>query len=232
MLELRTVSSFYGNTPILHDVSFDIPDGELACVVGRNGVGKTTLANTILGLTTRMQGTLMFNGVDASKTPTHERALAGIGYVPQGRGILQKLTIRENIILGTFARKDGVHKVPDKVLDLFPYLAQNLGKRAGTLSGGQAQQLAIARALATDPQLLILDEPTEGIQPNIVAQIEDLIKHLNKELKMTIMLIEQHVQFAKTVANSFVIMDRGSVAVKGAIKDLTDELIEQYMTIR
>jgi urea transport system ATP-binding protein len=232
MLELLNVSSFYGNTPILHDISFNIPDGDLACVVGRNGVGKTTLANTIMGLTTRMEGTLKLNGVDASATPTHKRALAGIGYVPQGRGILQKLTVRENIVLGTFARKDRVNKVPDKVLDLFPYLAQNLEKRAGILSGGEAQQLAIARALASDPTLLILDEPTEGIQPNIVAQIEKLIQHLNKELKMTVMLIEQHVQFAKTVANSFVIMDRGAIVHKGPIEELTDDLIERYMTIR
>jgi urea transport system ATP-binding protein len=153
MLTLEHVTSYYGNTPILQDVSFTLNEGDLLSVVGRNGVGKTTLARTIMGLTTRTTGAIRVRNVDVSMLPTHQRAASGIGYIPQGRGILPKFSVRENILLGTFARKDRAEQVPPNVLELFPYLADNLDKRAGTLSGGQAQQLAIARALATDPKL-------------------------------------------------------------------------------
>lgn len=231
MLEMKRLSSYYGNSPIIRDLTLRVDEGDFLCVLGRNGVGKTTLARTIMGLTTRMEGHLSVSGVDASRMDTHQRALVGLGYVPQGRGILPKLTVRENIILGTFARQDQRHAVPEKVLDLFPYLASNLNRRAGSLSGGQAQQLAIARALATDPRLLILDEPTEGIQPNIVEQIQSLIRRLNRELKLTIMLIEQDVSFARMAARRFVIMDKGTIVVDGPIENLTDETFEKHMTI-
>jgi urea transport system ATP-binding protein len=231
MLELTDVTSYYGNTPILQNVSVQVKQGDLLCVLGRNGVGKTTLARTILGLTTRITGSIRIKGNELTGLPTHKRASLGVGYIPQGRGILPKFSVRENILLGTFARNDGNQQVPDKVLELFPYLAQNLDKRAGTLSGGQAQQLAIARALATDPQLLILDEPTEGIQPNIVEQIQELIVTLNKTLKLTVILIEQNVQFARSAANSFVIMNKGAVAERGPISVLTDAMVEKHLTI-
>jgi len=231
MLELTDVTSYYGNTPILQNVSMQVQQGDLLCVLGRNGVGKTTLARTILGLTTRITGSIRIKGNELTGLPTHKRASLGVGYIPQGRGILPKFSVRENILLGTFARNDGNQQVPDKVLELFPYLAQNLDKRAGTLSGGQAQQLAIARALATDPQLLILDEPTEGIQPNIVEQIQELIATLNKTLKLTVILIEQNVQFARSAANSFVIMNKGAVAERGPISVLTDAMVEKHLTI-
>jgi urea transport system ATP-binding protein len=231
MLTLDHVTSFYGNTPILQDVSFTLNEGDLLSVVGRNGVGKTTLARTIMGLTTRTTGSIRIRDAEVAALPTHQRAAAGVGYIPQGRGILPKFSVRENILLGTFARKDGAQEVPPNVLELFPYLAQNLDKRAGTLSGGQAQQLAIARALATDPRLLILDEPTEGIQPNIVEQIQDLVIRLNRELGLTVILIEQNVEFAKQAGNRFLVMDKGTVAAEGGIADLTDALIDQHLTI-
>lgn len=231
MLELVGVSSFYGNTPILTDITFRIDQGELLAVFGRNGVGKTTLARTIMGLTSRMTGVMKIDGANSTAMAIHERARAGIGYVPQGRGILPKLTVRENIILGAFARGDGKREVPDSVLQLFPYLAQHLNQRAGTLSGGQLQQLAIARALATDPRLLILDEPTEGIQPNIAEQIQDTIRTLNKRMGLTVFLIEQHVEFAKSVADNFMIMDKGCIVKSGDISSLNDNLIHRYLMI-
>ena len=231
MLELERVSSFYGNTPILTDITFRIDQGELLAVLGRNGVGKTTLARTVMGLTSRMTGVMKINGTDSSAIAIHERARAGIGYVPQGRGILPKLTVRENITLGAFARSDGKRDVPKLVLQLFPYLAEHLNQRAGTLSGGQLQQLAIARALAMDPQLLILDEPTEGIQPNIAEQIQDTIRTLNKRMGLTIFLIEQHVGFARSVADNFMIMDKGCIVKSADISGLNDNLIHRYLMI-
>lgn len=231
MLELKGVTSYYGKTPIIQDLSLTLPSGELLAVLGRNGVGKTTLARTILGLTTRITGSIRLQGADVTAMPTHLRGAAGIGYIPQGRGILPKFTVRENILLGTFARGDKAVGVPAKVLDLFPYLADNLDKRAGTLSGGQAQQLAIARALATDPKLLILDEPTEGIQPNIVEQIQDLVIRLNRELGLTVILIEQNVEFAQRAASVFVILDKGAIAAEGKVDALSDDLIQRHLTI-
>jgi len=231
MLELRDVTSYYGSTPIIQGLSLELAKGDLLSVIGRNGVGKTTLARTIMGLTTRVTGSIKIGTQEVAQLPTHRRASAGVGYVPQGRGILPKFSVRENILLGTFARKDSAVEVPAKVLELFPYLAENLDKRAGLLSGGQAQQLAIARALATDPSLLILDEPTEGIQPNIVEQIQQLVIGLNRKLGLTVILIEQNVEFAKSAATRFVIMDKGAIAAKGPVEELGDDLIEQHLTI-
>jgi urea transport system ATP-binding protein len=231
MLELSNVTSYYGKTPIIQGMSLSVDKGDLLSVIGRNGVGKTTLAKTILGLTTRIDGTIRVNGADVSHMPSHRRAAQGLGYIPQGRGILPKFTVQENILLGTFARSDGAQTVPPLVLELFPYLAANLTKRAGTLSGGQAQQLAIARALATDPKLLILDEPTEGIQPNIVEQIQELVIRLNREMGLTVILIEQNVEFAQRAGNRFVILDKGAIAAQGPIDALTDELVQKHLTI-
>ncbi|MBM3482717.1 MAG: urea ABC transporter ATP-binding subunit UrtE [Alphaproteobacteria bacterium] len=231
LLELRDVNSFYGNTPILRNISFDLDEGQCLAVLGRNGVGKTTLMRTIMGLTTRMTGSLSIAGKDASRMPTYLRSQAGFGYIPQGRGILGKFTVRENIQLGTFARHDRKTSIPPMCLELFPYLAENLAKRAGLLSGGQQQQLAIARALATDPKVLLLDEPTEGIQPNIVQEIERTLHRLNKEVGLTLILTEQHIKVARELADKFIIMDTGRVVAQGPIAELSNDLIEQHLTL-
>ena len=231
LLELEGVTSFYGKTPILQNVSLGVAHGHCMAVLGRNGVGKTTLVRTIMGLTTRMTGTLRIAGEDASNMPTHQRSEIGIGYIPQGRGILPKFSVRENILLGTFARNDKRRKIPDMCLDLFPYLAENLDKRAGQLSGGQQQQLAISRALATDPKILLLDEPTEGIQPNIVQELEATIMRLNTEVGLTLVLTEQHIKVARELSHEFVIMDNGLIVEGGPIDGLTDEVVDKYLTI-
>lgn len=231
MLKLANVTSYYGKTPILQDINISVNEGQCICVLGRNGVGKTTLMQTIMGLTTSMTGTVSVAGQDMSKQITARRAEAGLGYVPQGRRIFGKFTVRENIQLGTFARTDGSDKVPEMCLELFPYLADNLDKRAGLLSGGQQQQLAIARALATDPKILLLDEPTEGIQPNIVSEIQNSLVQLNKEFGITLMLSEQHIKIAKEMSDIFVIMDVGRVVEHGNSEDLTQEIVTQHLTI-
>jgi urea transport system ATP-binding protein len=231
LLSLEDVTSYYGKTPILQGINLGIEEGHCLAVLGRNGVGKTALVRTIMGLTTRMTGKLSIAGEDATYKETYERSMAGIGYIPQGRGILPKFSVRENIQLGTFARHDQKRVIPDMCLELFPFLADNLDKRAGQLSGGQQQQLAIARALATDPKILLLDEPTEGIQPNIVQEIEATIHRLNQEVGLTLVLTEQHIKIARELAHEFVIMDRGRIEVRGMIEDLTDELVEEHLTI-
>lgn len=231
LLELREVNSFYGNTPILRNISFDLDQGQCLAVLGRNGVGKTTLMRTIMGLTTKMTGVMSIAGHDASKMPTYLRSHVGLGYIPQGRGILGKFTVRENILLGTFARTDKKVGIPKMCLELFPYLGENLDKRAGLLSGGQQQQLAIARALATDPKVLLLDEPTEGIQPNIVQEIEATLHRLNKEVGITMILTEQHIKVARELADKFIIMDTGRVVAHGPIAELSDDLIEEHLTL-
>jgi urea transport system ATP-binding protein len=231
LLSLEDVTSYYGKTPILQGINLDLEEGHCVAVLGRNGVGKTTLVRTIMGLTTRMTGKISIAGEDATHKETYERSSAGIGYIPQGRGILPKFSVRENILLGTFARNDQKREIPDMCLELFPYLAENLDKRAGQLSGGQQQQLSIARALATDPKILLLDEPTEGIQPNIVQEIEATIHRLNTEVGLTLVLTEQHIKIARELSHEFVIMDRGRIEARGLIAELTDELVEKHLTI-
>lgn len=231
MLNLNNVTSFYGKTPILQNISFYVPAGTCTCVLGRNGVGKTTLLKTVMGLTTSMEGELTLDGVDQRKRATHQRALSGLGYVPQGRRILGKLSVRENIVLGSFASGSSKGVVPEKCLDLFPYLAANLDKRAGLLSGGQQQQLAIARALATDPKVLLLDEPTEGIQPNVVAEIIDTLASLVRELNLTMLLTEQHVQSARKLSTGFLIMNTGRIVEQGKTRDLSNAMLQKYLTI-
>jgi len=231
MLELKNVTSYYGKTPILQNVNLSVQKGQCICVLGRNGVGKTTLLQTIMGLTTSMTGSLKINNQNFTNKPTHARANAGLGYVPQGRRILGKFSVRENIVLGTFARNDKNNNVPKSCLQLFPYLAENLDMRAGLLSGGQQQQLAIARALASDPKVLLLDEPTEGIQPNIVKEIQNTLHHLNQDMGMTLILTEQHIKIARKLANLFIIMDIGRVVAHGPIDELTEELAHKHLTI-
>ncbi|MDV2988343.1 urea ABC transporter ATP-binding subunit UrtE [Methylorubrum podarium] len=231
LLDLDRVTSYYGKTPILKEIGLGLPEGQCLCVLGRNGVGKTTLLRTIMGLTDRTSGEIRIDGASVGKAPTHVRAKYGLGYIPQGRQILPHFTVKENILLGTFARTDGRQDVPELCLTLFPYLAQNLHRKAGLLSGGQQQQLAIARALATNPRILLLDEPTEGIQPNIVAEIGQTLGRLNKEFGITLILTEQHIKVARKLGDAFLMMENGRIVARGPIAEMTDELIERHMTI-
>jgi urea transport system ATP-binding protein len=231
LLSMDRVTSYYGKTPILKDFSFGLEQGKCLCVLGRNGVGKTTLMRTIMGLTDRSVGDIVVNGQNINSSQTYQRAKLGIGYVPQGRGILAEFTVRENIMLGTFARPDGKPDIPEICLRLFPYLKDNLDRRAGLLSGGQKQQLAIARALAVDPKVLLLDEPTEGIQPNIVHEIGDTLLRLNKEFGITLLLTEQHIKVARRLGDAFLMVDNGRVVATGAIENLDAALIQKHLAI-
>ena len=230
MLELTDIDAFYGNSRALQGINLMVGNGEFLSVLGRNGVGKTTLMRSILGLMDRVTGRLSLDGADISPLRTYQRAKAGIAYVPQGRGILPKFTVRENLMLGTFAAKapDGIE---EWVIDLFPVLKDFLNRYGGNLSGGQQQQLAIARALLAQPKVILLDEPTEGIQPNIVEQIEDVITRLNREHGITVVLVEQNVAFARRASHRFALLEKGRVVAKGAIAELTDDLIQRHMAV-
>lgn len=231
MLDLAHVDSFYGRSHILHDVSMAVGDRDFLAVLGRNGTGKTTLLKTLMGLTDRMAGAISLRGEDISGEPAFRRARAGLAYVPQGREIIPDFTVRENILMGSFARPGGKRVIPDLVGVLFPYLMANLQRQGGLLSGGQQQQLAIARALAADPKILLLDEPTEGIQPNVVEEIEAIIARLNAEAGITIVLVEQNLAFARRAARSFAIMEKGRLVAQGATHELSDELIHRHLAV-
>jgi len=231
MLKLTNVDSYYDRSHILHAVCLDIPIGKVTAVLGRNGTGKTTLLKTLMGLTDRMEGQISLDGAEIGKHPTFRRARAGIAYVPQGREIIPDFTIRENILMGAFARADGKRQIPELVPELFPYLMDNLERAGGVLSGGQQQQLAIARALAADPRIILLDEPNEGIQPSIVEEIEAIIIRLNREVGLTVVLVEQNVLFARQASHRFAMMEKGRIVVAGAIAELSDEMVHRHMAV-
>jgi urea transport system ATP-binding protein len=231
MLELSDVDGFYGRSRALQSVSLSVREGEFLTVLGRNGVGKTTLLRTILGLMSRCAGSIRLDGAEINNLPTHARARAGLGYVPQGRGILPNFTVRENLLLGTFAADKPARTIPDHIFDLFPILKEFLGRRGGNLSGGQQQQLAIARALLSEPKILLLDEPTEGIQPNIVEQIEDVLIDLNRKHGLAVILVEQNIKFARRASHRFAILNRGSVALSDDIGALSDDLIQSHLVV-
>jgi urea transport system ATP-binding protein len=231
MLALSEIDSFYGRSHVLHGVSLDVPTGEITAILGRNGTGKTTLLKTLMGLTDRMTGSIRLDDQEIGDEPSHKRARAGIAYVPQGREIIPDFTVRENILTGSFARRDDKRVIPDLVGMLFPYLMANLGRSGGILSGGQQQQLAIARALAADPKVLLLDEPTEGIQPNIVEEIQQIILRLNREVGLTVVLVEQNVAFARSAAHRFSMMEKGQIVASGSAEDLTDDLVHRHLAV-
>ena len=199
--------------------------------MGRNGVGKTTLLKTIMGLLPTRSGTIGFGDQSLTGRAAEVRAETGIGYVPQGREIFAQLTVEENLRVGLFARQDSRRQIPEEIFQLFPALKKMLHRRGGDLSGGQQQQLAIGRALAIDPKMLILDEPTEGIQPNIVQEIGEIIIHLNRERHLTVLLVEQKLKFARKVAEAFCLMDKGRMKAAGAMASLDDNLINQYLMV-
>jgi len=231
ILEIKNLNQFYGESHTLWDLDLSVPQGKCTCLMGRNGVGKTTLLQCIMGLQAVKDGSITFDGQEIQNEIAEKRAGIGIGYVPQGRQIFPQLTVGENLELGLFARKDKTKKIPEFIFELFPVLKEMVSRRGGDLSGGQQQQLAIGRALMIDPKMLILDEPTEGIQPNIVQQIGDIITRLNKEMSITVLLVEQKLPFARRVGDYFCIMERGNNVAKGEMSELSDDLVQQFLTV-
>jgi urea transport system ATP-binding protein len=231
MLKIQGLNQYYGESHTLWDLDIEIPQGRCTCVMGRNGVGKTTLMECIMGLLPLRSGSLELQGTNLARLAAERRAGLGIGYVPQGRQIFPLLTVEENLQIGLPARADRKRQIPDFIFELFPVLKEMLGRRGGDLSGGQQQQLAIGRALVVDPKLLILDEPTEGIQPNIVHEIGDIIRRLNRDIGLTVILVEQKLPFARRVADRFLILDRGRLMATGEMAELGDDLVKEYLTV-
>jgi urea transport system ATP-binding protein len=231
ILKIFDLNQFYGESHTLWDVSLEIGKGNCTCLMGRNGMGKTTLLKSIMGLLPVKSGTIEFDGRDIAGLPADKRAHIGIGYVPQGREIFGQLTVEENLQIGLQARPDNKKEIPERIYELFPVLKDMLKRRGGDLSGGQQQQLAIGRALVIEPKLLILDEPCEGIQPNIVHQIGDVILKLNKEENLTVLLVEQKLPFARRVGKEFTIMNNGRSVASDEMKNLNEDLIKQHLTV-
>lgn len=231
MLIIDQIDASYDGSRILREVSLEVKPKELVCLMGRNGVGKSTTLKTIVGLLKTNRGSMQFDGASIHSLKPHERARRGIAYVPQGRDIFPNLTVIENLRVGAIACGRKLADEFERVLNLFPVLKQMLQRKGGVLSGGQQQQLAIGRALLTDPKLLLLDEPTEGIQPSIIEEIEQTLSMIKQEGRTSILLVEQYVDFARALADRFYIMDRGAVVVGGTVKDLTDDLIRRYLTV-
>jgi urea transport system ATP-binding protein len=232
MLQLDAVHQYYGESHTLWDLSVDVPKGSCVCLMGRNGVGKTTTLKCIMGLLPIRSGAIRFNDILLSSEPTERRALLKIGYVPQGRDVFPRLTVDENLRIGfAVCDRSAAQRAYERVLELFPVLRQMLKRNGGDLSGGQQQQLAIGRALILEPQLLILDEPTEGIQPNIVHEIGEIIGRLNREEGITVLLVEQKLPLARRVADRFCILDKGRAVALGSIDELSDELVKEYLTV-
>jgi urea transport system ATP-binding protein len=230
-LSVTALNQSYGGSHTLWDVDLVVPAGSRTCLMGRNGMGKTTLLKCIMGLLRVSSGTIDFGGNNIAGLPAEARARLGIGYVPQGREIFAQLTVEENLRVGLGIRKNGVRSIPSRVFELFPVLKQMLNRRGGDLSGGQQQQLAIGRALVLEPTLLILDEPTEGIQPNIVHEIGDIILRLNEEAGVTVLLVEQKLPFARRVASEFRILEKGRCVAGGAIGELTDDVVRAHLSV-
>ncbi|UZE94758.1 urea ABC transporter ATP-binding subunit UrtE [Alkalimarinus alittae] len=231
MLTIENLNQFYGESHTLWDLNLHVEEGKCTVLMGRNGVGKTTLLGCIMGLLPIKSGNAQFMGQSLFDYSAEKRASMGIGYVPQGRQIFPAMTVEENLQIGLSARKDNIKKIPDFIYELFPVLKEMINRRGGDLSGGQQQQLAIGRALVVDPKLLILDEPTEGIQPNVVQEIGDIIRKLNQETGLTVLLVEQKLPFARKVADNFCIMERGKRVAIGNIDDLSEDLIKEYLTV-
>ena len=231
VLELNDIEAAIGGSLILRGVSFDIPEKSVFCLMGRNGVGKTSTLRALTGLLPTQGGTIRFRGESLDGLRPEARARRGLGFVPQGRDIFPHLTVEENLLIGAVARGKKVKNELDRVFALFPILKDFLARKGGMLSGGQQQQLAIGRALLTHPKLLILDEPTEGIQPNIIDQIGEAIKQLKDEGEMSILLVEQYLDFCRELGDSYAILERGAVASAGPMHTLSDEIVKQFLTV-
>ena len=233
MLKIKGLNTYYGESHILRDVDMNINQGEMICLIGRNGVGKTTLLKSLIGLLTPRRGEIVFNGDLVNRKPPHQRARSGIAYVPQGREIIPYLTVEENLQLGLEALPGGLakhKKIDELVYELFPVLKQFLARKGGDLSGGQQQQLAIARALIGKPKLLLLDEPTEGIQPNIVQDIESAVKRIISETGVGVLLVEQYLHFVRQ-ADRYYAMQRGGIVANGPTSELSKAVVEKFLSV-
>jgi len=230
MLSVTALNQYYGGSHILRDVSFELPTGKVTALLGRNGVGKTTLLRTLMGLVPSKSGKVMFDGRDLTHAAPYERARSGIGYVPQGREIFPRLTVAENLEMGLATRPRGA-SLPERIFAMFPLLKQMLHRRGGDLSGGQQQQLAIARALAMGPRLLVLDEPTECIQPSIIKDIERAIGALAATGEMSILLVEQYYDFAQSLADQYLVMERGEIIARGRGQDMEEQGVKQLLAV-
>ncbi len=236
MLQLSNVNVFYGESHILRDVSLEVHSGQVLCLMGRNGVGKTTLLKSVMGLLRPRSGQVLLDGVDVTRFPPDQRVRRGLAYVPQGRDIFPHLTVRENLRLGLEAAVGSNNHAStqtafEEVFALFPKLTQMLDRPGGVLSGGEQQQLAIARALLSEPKLLLLDEPTEGIQPSIVEQIERVIEGFKAARRFAILLVEQYMEFAARLGDTYVIMAKGAVVASGKTSELSEELVKQHLIV-
>lgn len=232
MLTVSNLNQYYGSSHTLRDVTFDVPNGACTALLGRNGVGKTTLLKCLMGVVPIRGGKVTFEGRDISALPPHLRVRGGIGYVPQGREIFPRLTVEENLLMGLASQKRGAARdIPVDVFEMFPVLKSMLRRRGGDLSGGQQQQLAIARALVMRPKLLILDEPTEGIQPSIIKEIERVIRALSRRGDMAILLVEQYFDFARELADQFVILRRGEIVKRGVREEMDAEALRSYLIV-
>jgi urea transport system ATP-binding protein len=230
MLSVNNLNQYYGGSHILRNLGFEVPAGKVTTLLGRNGVGKTTLLKTLVGLVPARSGSIAFGGAEITRQPAFARARAGIGYVPQGREIFPRLSVEENLRMGLAACPAG-SAIPQRVYDMFPVLKDMLRRRGGDLSGGQQQQLAIGRALAMRPKLLILDEPTEGIQPSIIKDIERVIRALAETGEMAILLVEQYYDFARSLADQYLVMERGEIVMRGAGADMDRDGVRARLSL-
>lgn len=231
MLAVQQLEAGYGESIILRNVTLKVNPGQVVCLLGRNGVGKTTLMKSIMGLLKAGGGSVSYNGEDLTKRAPGLRAKSGIGYVPQGREIFSQLSVYENLLLGLEASKTKVKEVPPEAIAKFPVLPEMYARRGGDLSGGQQQQLAFARALASKPEVLLLDEPCEGIQPSIVDDIRDVIRSIKADGKTAVLLVEQSLEFVKSIGDYFYVLEKGSIAWEGGLEELNDEVVRKYLTV-
>ena len=230
-LRVDAIDTFYGTSHILHRVSLEIADGQIYAVLGRNGAGKTTLLRSITGVNPPRVGAILLDGVDITRLKSHQRARLGISYVPQGREIIADITVAENIYVALLGKFGKAGKVPDFVFDYFPALAPLVGRKGGTLSGGQQQQLAIARALVQQPKLLLMDEPTEGLQPSVVEEIDTIIKRIPGERNCAVLLVEQNLDFVRDITDKFAILETGRIVATGAIGELTADVVQRHLAV-
>jgi urea transport system ATP-binding protein len=232
MLQIDQLNQYYGSSHTLRDVSFEVPAGAVTALLGRNGVGKTTLLKCIMGVLPTRSGKVVMDGKDVSAMPSYARAHRGMAYVPQGREIFPRLTVEENLLMGMASKRKGSgSSIPQDIFDMFPVLKTMLHRRGGDLSGGQQQQLAIGRALAMSPRILILDEPTEGIQPSIIKDIERVIRTLAQRGDMAILLVEQYYDFARELADRYLVLRRGEVIKSGMGESMEADDVRSYLSV-